>query len=179
MANLLTYKRKAGTILQPVLEIVSRSTDQTRQLGQRLGDLARPGDVVLLVGSLGAGKTCLTQGIALGLGVNDYTVSPSFVLMREYKGRLPLYHVDLYRLEQVEEVADLGLDDYLYGEGVCVVEWADRALNLMPPEHLLIQLAYLSPRRRSIYLEPRGKRYNDLTNELKGEVQKTHAAGDR
>ena len=134
---------------------------------------------MLLVGSLGAGKTCLTQGIAWGLGIVDYTASPSFVLMREYKGRLPLYHIDLYRLECVEEVADLGLDDYLYGGGMCVVEWADRALNLMPPEHLLIELAYLSPRRRSLCLEPRGRRYCDLINGLKMEGQKTHAAGNR
>ena len=86
--------------MQPVLELISRSPEQTRQLGRRLGEIASPGDVALLVGSLGAGKTCLTQGIAWGLGVMDYTASPSFVLMREYKGRLPLYHVDLYRLVQ-------------------------------------------------------------------------------
>ena len=165
--------------MQPVLELISRSPEQTRQLGRRLGELAQIGDVVLLIGSLGAGKTCLTQGIAWGLGIVEYTASPSFVLMREYKGRLPLYHVDLYRLEQVEEVADLGLDDYLYGEGMCVVGWADRALNLMPPEHLLIELTYLSPRRRSIYLEPRGRRYCNLINELNMEGQETHAAGNR
>lgn len=163
----------------PVLEMVSRSPEQTRQIGCRLGESVLPGDVLLLVGSLGAGKTCLTQGIARGLGVPDYTASPSFVLMREYKGRLPLYHVDLYRLEQVEEVADLGLDDYFFNENVCVVEWADRALNLMPPEHLLIQLTYLSPRRRSVYLEPRGQRYDDLIGELNLEGQKTYVAGNR
>jgi len=165
--------------LQPVLELISRSPEQTRQLGRRLGELARRGDVVLLVGSLDAGKTCLTQGIAWGLGIMDYTASPSFVLMREYKGRLPLYHIDLYRLERVEEVADLGLDDYLYGRGMCVVEWADRALNLMPPENLLIELTYLSPRRRGLCLEPRGQRYCDLISELKMEGQKIYASGNR
>jgi tRNA threonylcarbamoyladenosine biosynthesis protein TsaE len=164
--------------LQPVLEFISRSPEQTKKLGRQLGELARPGDAVLLIGSLGAGKTCLTQGIARGLGVADYTASPSFVLMREYEGRLPLYHIDLYRLERVEEVADLGLDDYLYGEGICVVEWADRALNLMPPEHMFIELTYLSPRRRSLYLDPRGQRYCDLLKELKMEGQKNHASGN-
>jgi len=165
--------------LQSVLETISRSPEQTRQLGQRLGELARPGDVVLLVGSLGTGKTCLTQGIAWGLGVVDYTASPSFVLVREHQGRLPLYHIDLYRLERVAEVADLGLDDYLYGSGMCVVEWADRALNLMPPEHLLIELTYLSPRRRRLCLEPQGQRYSELLGELKLEGQNTYAAGNR
>lgn len=152
--------------MQPVLETISRSPEQTQKIGRQIGEMAKPGDVMLLIGSLGAGKTCLTQGIAWGLSVTDYTSSPSFVLMREYKGRLPLYHVDLYRLGGVDEVADLGLDDYLYGEGVCVVEWADRALDLMPPEHLLIQLIYLSQRRRNLCLEPRGQRYCDLLNDL-------------
>jgi len=167
--------------LQSVLETISRSPEQTRKLGQRLGELARPGDVVLLVGSLGAGKTCLTQGIAWGLGVLDYTTSPSFVLMREYQGRLPLYHIDLYRLERVAEVADLGLDDYLYGRGMCVVEWADRALSLMPPEHLLIELTYLSPRRRRLCLEPQGQRYCELLSDLKLEGQNriANATGNR
>jgi tRNA threonylcarbamoyladenosine biosynthesis protein TsaE len=167
--------------LQSVLETISHSPEQTRQLGQRLGELAQPGDVVLLVGSLGAGKTCLTQGIAWGLGVVGYTASPSFVLMREYQGRLPLYHIDLYRLERVAEVADLGLDDYLYGRGMCVVEWADRALSLMPPEHLLIELTYLSPRRRRLRLEPQGQRYCELLSELKleGQSRIAHATGNR
>jgi tRNA threonylcarbamoyladenosine biosynthesis protein TsaE len=167
--------------LQSILETISRSPEQTRKLGQRLGELAQPGDVVLLVGSLGAGKTCLTQGIAWGLGVVDYTTSPSFVLMREYRGRLPLYHIDLYRLERVAEVADLGLDDYLYGRGMCVVEWADRALSLMPPEHLLIELTYLSPRRRRLCLEPQGQRYRDLLSDLKLEGQNriANATGNR
>ncbi len=161
------------------LKVITHSPEETRELGVRLGELARPGDIFLLSGDLGVGKTCLTQGIAWGLGIVDYTASPSFVLMREYKGRLPLYHIDLYRLERVEEVADLGLDDYLYGGGMCVVEWADRALNLMPPEHLLIELTYLSPRRRRLCLEPRGQRYCDLINELKLEGQRTYAAGNR
>lgn len=167
--------------MQSVLETISRSPEQTRQFGQRLGELAQPGDVVLLVGSLGTGKTCLTQGIAWGLGVVGYTASPSFVLMREYQGRLPLYHIDLYRLEKIAEVADLGLDDYLYGRGMCVVEWADRALTLMPPEHLLIELTYLSPRRRRLCLEPQGQRYHDLLSELKLEGQKriANATGNR
>src|SRR3989304_2198922 len=112
-------------IAEPV-EIISYSPGQTRRIGARLGKLAASGDVVLLVGALGTGKTCFTQGVAQGLGINEYTSSPSFVLVREYRGRLPLYHIDLYRLERIEEIDQLGLDDYLYGNGVCVGEWAER-----------------------------------------------------
>ncbi len=114
------------------LELVSHSPEETQKLGRRLGEIAQPGDVFLLVGDLGSGKTCLTQGIAWGLGIKEYALSPSFVIIRELYGRLPLYHIDLYRLDRIEESMDLGLDDYLYGRGVCVVEWAEKALSLMP-----------------------------------------------
>ncbi|MDP3064460.1 MAG: tRNA (adenosine(37)-N6)-threonylcarbamoyltransferase complex ATPase subunit type 1 TsaE [Chloroflexota bacterium] len=148
------------------LDLLSHSPEETRRLGARLGRLARPGDVLLLVGELGAGKTCLTQGIARGLGVRENASSPSFVIMKEYHGRLALYHIDLYRLERLQEVADLGLDDYLYGSGVCVVEWADRAPEQFPVQHLLVRMQYVSERERSIHIEARGPRYVELLSQL-------------
>ncbi len=108
------------------LELLSARPEETREIGRRIGELAKAGDLYLLVGNLGAGKTCLTQGIAWGLGIKGFISSPSFVIMREHKGRLSLYHVDLYRMQSVNEIRDLGLDDYLYGKGVCVIEWANR-----------------------------------------------------
>jgi len=149
------------------LELTAQSPEQTQQFGTRLGEIARPGDVILLVGKLGAGKTCLTQGIAWGLGIDDYAASPSFVLVRELYGRLPLYHLDFYRLENLEEIAELGLDEYFYGQGVSVVEWADRALELLPPEHLLIEMEYISDTERHLKLKPSGKRYREMAAELK------------
>jgi tRNA threonylcarbamoyladenosine biosynthesis protein TsaE len=149
------------------LELVSYSSEQTQQLGVRIGELALPGDVFLLVGSLGAGKTCLTQGIAWGLGNKEYAASPSFVLVRELHGRLTLYHVDLYRLDHIEEIEDLGLDDYLYATGVCVVEWAEKALSVLPAEHLLIQITYLSDTERGFQLKPSGNRYLEIVAQLK------------
>src|SRR4030042_5929048 len=125
-------------------KFISHSPEETQKLGERIGELALPGDVFLFVGELGTGKTCLTQGIAWGLGIKEYALSPSFVIIRELYGRRPLYHIDLYRLDRIEESLDLGLDDYLYGRGVCVVEWADKALSIMPPEPLLIKIGYLS-----------------------------------
>ena len=149
------------------LELVSHSPEETQRLGRRLGEIAQPGDVFLLVGDLGSGKTCLTQGIAWGLGIKEYALSPSFVIIRELYGRLPLYHIDLYRLDRIEESMDLGLDDYLYGRGVCVVEWAEKALSLMPPECLLIRLDYLSDTERRLRLEASGRRYSKIVSQVK------------
>ncbi len=149
------------------LELTTRSPEQTQEFGTRLGKIARPGDVILLVGKLGAGKTCLTQGIAWGLGIDDYAASPSFVLVRELYGRLPLYHVDFYRLENLAEIAELGLDEYFYGQGVSVVEWAEKALSLLPPENLLIEMEYISDNERRLELKPSGKRYREMVAQLK------------
>ena len=148
-------------------EIITSSPEETREFGARLGGLARPGDVFLLVGKLGAGKTCLAQGIARGLGIRGYAASPSFVLVRELYGRLPLYHMDFYRLDNLEEIADLGLDDYFYGQGVTVVEWAEKGLSLLPPEHLLIEMSYLSDTGRRLKIKARGQRYRQLVAGLK------------
>ncbi len=149
------------------LELISHSPEQTQKFGIRIGELALPGDIFLLVGSLGAGKTCLAQGIAWGLGIKEYALSPSFVIIRELHGRLPLYHIDLYRLDHIEEIAELGLDDYLYGNGVCVVEWAEKGLSMLPAEHLLIEISYLSDTERSFQLKPRGKRYLKIAAQLR------------
>ena len=149
------------------LKLVSHSPEQTQELGKRIGQLALPGDVFLLVGDLGTGKTCLTQGIAWGLGINEYTLSPSFIIMREHYGRLPLYHIDLYRLDRIEESIELGLDDYLYGRGVCVIEWAEKALSILPREHLLIKISYLADTGRSFEIKPSGQRYLEVVAQLK------------
>jgi tRNA threonylcarbamoyladenosine biosynthesis protein TsaE len=149
------------------LELISHSPEQTQKLGARIGKLARPGDTHLLVGELGSGKTCLTQGIAWGLNIKEYALSPSFVMVRELHGILPLYHIDLFRLNNIEEIIDLGLDDYLYGKGVCVVEWAEKGFSTLPVEHLLIQINYLSDSERNFQLKPNGKRYQKILDHLK------------
>ncbi len=149
------------------LDLTTHSPEETQAFGRAMGALARPGDVFLLVGELGTGKTCLTQGIAWGLDIREYTLSPTFVIMRELYGRLPLYHIDLYRLDNIVEVADLGLDDYLYGKGVCVVEWAEKGLSVMPPEHLLVDIKYLPGTERSFRLQPSGQRYQEMLVELR------------
>jgi len=153
------------------LEVTSASLSYTRRLGSRLGELAQPGDIYLLMGELGTGKTSLVQGIAWGLGIPGYTPSPSFILVAEHQGRLPLYHIDLYRIERVAEAADLGLEDYLCGAGVCAVEWAERALPLFPAERLEVHLRYAGPRRRRLRLHPCGERYQGLVAALRAWVE--------
>ena len=149
------------------LEIISHSPEETQALGRKLGGLAKEGDILLLVGGLGTGKTCLVQGLGQGLGIHEYTLSPSFVIIRIYQGRLTLYHLDFYRLEE-KEVLDLGLEEYLSAQGITVVEWAERAKELWPPEYLLISLDFLSENQRRLRFEPRGKRYEERVEALKG-----------
>ncbi len=148
------------------LQLNSHSPEQTQRLGVQLGELAQAGDVFLLSGRLGSGKTCLTQGIAWGIGVKEYAFSPSFVIVREYYGRLTLYHIDFYRLNSIGEIVDLGLDEYFIGSGVCVVEWADKGITVLPQENLLIRFSYISDTERSLSLEPRGERYSQLLKSL-------------
>ena len=124
------------------LRIKTKGPEETQDVGRILGQHAQPGDIFLLSGPLGAGKTCLTQGIAMGLGVAGHVRSPTFVLMTRYQGRLLLHHIDLYRLGGPEEVWDLGLEEQLFGGGVCVIEWADRASELFPSECMAVSLDY-------------------------------------
>ena len=124
------------------LYIESHTAEFTQKLGKTIGETASAGDVILLTGELGAGKTCLTQGIALGLGVEGYVRSPTFVLITRHHGRLTLHHVDLYRIGSPAEAWDLGLDEQLFGGGICVVEWADRAVDIFPDDCLWIDLCY-------------------------------------
>ncbi|MEA5113568.1 MAG: tRNA (adenosine(37)-N6)-threonylcarbamoyltransferase complex ATPase subunit type 1 TsaE [Geobacteraceae bacterium] len=146
----------------------SRNTRETLQLGERLGRLLQPGDFVALVGDLGSGKTHFVQGIALGMGVpSDICVSsPSYTLLNEYAGRVPLYHFDLYRLHGDADILDLGFEEYFYGRGACVVEWADRLSSELPEEHLMITFINDGETLRSITFHPAGPRYRALLREL-------------
>ena len=154
-----------------MLKIRTSTPEETQQVGSIIGQEARAGDIYLLTGPLGAGKTCLTQGISRGLGVPGYARSPTFVLMTRYPGRLTLHHLDLYRINDPLEAWDLGLDEQLLGDGVCVVEWADRAEEVFPTDALWIHLDYLQGTRegplreegvRTIAFGKHSSRYDDL-----------------
>jgi len=148
------------------MRIATSSDDDTRSLGMLLGQLLRPGDVVTLSGDLGAGKTTLSQGIGLGLGVGEPVTSPTFALVHEYEGRVPVWHLDTYRVGSCDELVDLSWDDLLSGGGVVLVEWPERIADALPPERLDIELAYVDADTRSLRLEPRGSRMTELVGRL-------------
>jgi tRNA threonylcarbamoyladenosine biosynthesis protein TsaE len=139
----------------------SRSAAETKRIGARLGRLLAAGDVLLLQGDLGSGKTTLTQGIGAGLKVAEPVKSSSFVLLNEYHGRLTVYHADLYRLDDPGQVADLALEE-VASDGVLVVEWPDRAWGELPPEHLLVRIEEEGAKGRVVTISERGKRYEEL-----------------
>ena len=157
------------------MKIESRSPEETQDVGRVLGLHAQPGDIILLVGELGSGKTTLTQGIGQGLGVPGTVRSPTFVLMAQHQGRIPLYHVDLYRVEGLEEALGLGLDDEAIGDGVSVVEWADRALKAFPPERLEVHMEHRGESGRRLLLEALGSHHEALLHRL--EPRRKTAAG--
>ena len=123
-----------------ILDLVTRGPDETRRAAGALAELLAPGDVVNLTGELGAGKTAFVQGAAKALGVEGPVVSPTFVLVREYRGQMPIYHVDVYRLERLQEVHDLGFEDLLDPAGVVFVEWGDAVESMLPDSHLRVEL---------------------------------------
>ena len=140
--------------------------EATEAFGRRLGALLFPGAVVALVGPMGAGKTHLTRAVAEGMNVrNPATVnSPTFVLIQEYTARLPIYHFDAYRLSGAREFAELGADEYFRGDGVCLVEWADKVEVTLPPEHLRIEIEVVDFSRRRFNIRATGERYEQLLN---------------
>src|SRR5437660_1117062 len=138
-----------------MFELLSPTPEFTRELGAGLSRVLRAGDVVSLGGELGAGKTCLTQGIANGLGVSETVTSPTFVIMREYAGRPPLVHLDVYRFERMSELSDLGAEEVFRPDAVAVVEWGDQVGALLPPSHLHVDLEYHADGRRLVFA-PRG-----------------------
>jgi tRNA threonylcarbamoyladenosine biosynthesis protein TsaE len=145
-----------------------RNLEETERFGRRLGALLFPGAVVALVGPLGAGKTHLTRAVAEGLGVRKPAAvnSPTFVLIQEYPARLPIYHFDAYRLSGPREFADLGTEEYFHGEGVCIVEWADKVEAALPAERLRIEIHVLSECARRLDLTAKGERYEPLVKSL-------------
>ena len=132
------------------VEIVSASAEATEAAGERLGRTLGPGAVVALTGELGAGKTCFVQGLVRGLGATIRATSPTFVLVNEYKGRAPIHHVDAYRTESMTELMDLGLLEMVGGEGVTLIEWADKLAPLLPPDAVHVHITGVGDEPRTI-----------------------------
>lgn len=138
--------------------------EETKQFAKQLARYLVAGDVITLEGDLGAGKTTLTKGLAAGLGITRVVNSPTFTIIKEYAGNLPLYHMDVYRLEDSDE--DLGFEEYFEGDGVTVVEWASFIDDMLPDEFLQITIKYINEQERKLILTPVGKRYVTICEEL-------------
>ena len=148
------------------LTIITKSPEETKNLGKDVSKLVKTGDILAFYGELGAGKTCFIQGISLGLEVKDYVTSPSFTIINEYQGKVPIYHFDLFRLNNVEEILELGYEEYFYGEGLTVIEWAEKIEQLLPKEHLKIDIKFKYRYERTISFISQGDRFNKFLKEL-------------
>lgn len=151
------------------LNVLSHNPEETILIGKIIGENLTKGDVVGLVGELGTGKTCFTHGVARGIGVPEgvWITSPSFTLINEYRGRFNLYHFDLYRLENIQDLESLGYVEYLFGEGVSVIEWADKMKDILSVATLCISFQYLDENIREITITGHKKRVTQISNELK------------
>ncbi len=154
-------------------EFISRSPEQTRRIGIRLGSFLQPGDVVCLSGELGAGKTTLVQGIAQGWGSLDAVTSPTFVLVNNYRktGGLEMNHFDAYRVQDALEAEDLDLESML-ADGPFLVEWAERVKDILPDVHLWVNMKYLDEEQRSLLFIPHGKRFEQMIEKLRMSILK-------
>ncbi len=150
------------------LTLLSRSVSETQKVGALLGQLLKGNEIICLEGELGTGKTSLIQGIGRGQGIREPITSPTFTLVNEYQGKAAtLYHVDLYRLDSTEDMVAAGLDGYFYDGGICVIEWAEKAGDILPRDCLCITLRHVSQQERGISLRAKGEAYRRLLHRLK------------
>lgn len=150
------------------MEIKLNSLQETEEFGIRLGKLLKSGDILCLNGDLGAGKTTMTKSIGIGLDVEEYITSPTFALINQYRGRIPVYHFDVYRLENADELYDLGFDEYFFGNGVCIIEWAEKINKMIPKEKIVINIQKgNNENERILHIDGYGKSYEDIIKELK------------
>jgi len=148
------------------LTIITKSPEETKNLGKEISKIIKPGDLLAFYGELGAGKTCFIQGISLGLEVKDYVTSPSFTIINEYQGKIPIYHFDLFRFDNAEEILELGYEEYFYGEGLIVIEWAEKIERFLPKEHLKIDIKFKDCYERTISFISQGDRFDKFLKEL-------------
>ena len=146
--------------------ISTKNPEETKKLGKEVGKLAKPGDLLAFYGELGVGKTCFIQGISRELEVQDYVTSPSFTIINEYHGKIPIYHFDLFRLNNAEEILELGYEEYFYGEGLTVIEWAEKIEQLLPKEYLKIDIKFKDCYERTISFISQGDRFDKFLKEL-------------
>ncbi|MDO9465053.1 MAG: tRNA (adenosine(37)-N6)-threonylcarbamoyltransferase complex ATPase subunit type 1 TsaE [bacterium] len=148
--------------------VTTNNPEETKCLGKKIGRFLKEGDVIALVGNLGAGKTVIANGLCTGLGVKeDYITSPTYTIINQYDGRIPVYHIDLYRLNDSKELYNIGWDEYIYGNGTCIIEWADKAAEMLPEEYLMVNIEVTGKDKRKITLQAKGVSYKNLLERVK------------
>jgi len=157
----------------PVLQITTGSSDETEALGATIGSLLQPGSFLALRGDLGGGKTCLTRGVVASLAPQSahLVASPTYAIMNCYPGNTPVYHFDFYRLSGDDDIAELGFEEYFYGDGVCVVEWSERLVELMPPDVLTLLFEYSGDDRRLVSITSSGQNSGNILKLLASRLQ--------
>ena len=166
MQEVRSVEARQTMLLRESLTILSRSPEHTRNVGREIGQRANQGSVIALCGDLGTGKTVFAQGIAAGLGVKAIVTSPTFVIISEYAGRYPFYHVDTYRLSSSRDMQELGYEEYFYSDAVTVIEWAQRIEDLLPEEYLRVEFKVVDESSRQIILVPFGRKYVELVEDM-------------
>lgn len=147
------------------MDFIVDTVEKTIAIGKKLGELAMPGDIICLIGDLGTGKTHITKGIAIGLGIKEYITSPTFTIVNEYSGRLKLNHFDVYRVNDPDEIYNIGFDEYIFSDSLSIIEWANYIEELIPKEHIRIiinKLPRLGENYREISIKGYGDRYDYL-----------------
>jgi len=155
------------SIMRRVINYISKEEHRTREIGADLSQYLNEGDIVCLFGDLGAGKTSFVKGVASGLKINPSKVnSPSYVLMNIYEGAFSLFHFDLYRLEEMQEISTIGYDEFLYGNGISMIEWADRLGDQLPLDYISVTISHRKEGGRNIKISSQGQKYKDIIHLL-------------
>lgn len=149
------------------MKLTVNNLKDTELIGNIISRCLEKGTVICLDGDLGVGKTALTQFIAKGFGVKEYITSPTFTIIKEYEGRTPLYHMDVYRIDSEEDMYDLGYDEYIYSEGVTIIEWSHKIKGILPEERIDIEIKRIDDTSRVLTIEGKGNNYDKLAEELK------------
>jgi len=158
--------------MQQELTFTIENENEMKAFGHGLGKILSKGDVVCLSGDLGAGKTTLTKAIAIGMGIDDYVTSPSYTIVNEYEGRLNLYHFDVYRINDVEEMYELGYEEYFFGSGVCIIEWAGMVEDLLPEKRIWVEIYQGdSLEKREVLIKAEADTIMKLENGLEGQLK--------
>lgn len=149
-----------------MLKIKTNNAKETEQLGRLIGESLIGGEIIAMTGDLGAGKTTMTKSIAKGLNIDEHITSPTFTIVNEYDGRLKLFHFDVYRIGDIEEMYDIGYEEYFYSGGVCIIEWANLIEEILPKNTINIEIYSLDENKREIMITGKGDKFNHIVKEL-------------